>query len=122
MNCQKSGWPPTLLTNRVFDYNFQIMVISLNQFTMCVFGKVIYLRVCKMEAGLPVVVEKVTRGHLKTSSKVISKHRGDYTKNFGQACVWYHWKGYLSGPWESDKWTLRCWKWWDWSPDVFEGH
>ena len=49
-----------------------------------------------------VVVEKVTRGHLKSSSKVISKYHGDLTKNFEQVCVWYHWKGYLSGPWESD--------------------
>ena len=40
-----------------------------------------------------VVVEKVIRGHLKSSSKVISKYRGDLTKNFDQVCcVWYHWK------------------------------
>ena len=49
-----------------------------------------------------VVVEKVTRGHLKSSSKVILKYKGDLTENFDQICVWYHWKGYLSGPWESD--------------------
>ena len=49
-----------------------------------------------------VVVEKFTRGHLKSSSKVISKHKVDLTKNFDQVCVWYHWKGYLSGPLESD--------------------
>ena len=42
-----------------------------------------------------VVVEKVTRGHLKSSFKVISKYKGDLTKNFAQVCVWYHWKGYL---------------------------
>ena len=29
-----------------------------------------------------VVVEKVTRGHLKSSSKVISKYKGNLTKNF----------------------------------------
>ena len=49
-----------------------------------------------------VVVEKVTRGHLKSSPKVISKYKGDLTKNFDQVYVWYHWKGSLSGPWESD--------------------
>ena len=35
-----------------------------------------------------VVVEKVTRGHLKSSSKVISKHKSDLTKNVDQVCVW----------------------------------
>ena len=49
-----------------------------------------------------VVVEKVTRGHAKSSFKVISKYLGDLTKVFAQVYVWYHWKGYLSGPWESD--------------------
>ena len=49
-----------------------------------------------------VVVEKVTRGHSKSSFKVISKFKGDLNKNFDQVCVWYHWKGYLYGPWESD--------------------
>ena len=49
-----------------------------------------------------VVVEKVTRGHLKSSSKVILKYKGDLSENFDQVCVSYHWKGYLSGPWESD--------------------
>ena len=56
-----------------------------------------------MNSGLPVVVEKVTGGHLKSSSKFISKYEGDLTKNFDQVCAWYHWKSYLSGPWESDK-------------------
>ena len=49
-----------------------------------------------------VVVEKVIRGHLKSSSKVILKYKGDLNKNFDQVCVRYHCKGYLSGPWESD--------------------
>ena len=49
-----------------------------------------------------VLVQKVTRGHLKSSSKDISKYKGDLTKNFDQVCVWHHWNGYLSGPWESD--------------------
>ena len=49
-----------------------------------------------------VVVEKVTRGHLKSTSKVILKYKGDLTKTFDQVCVWYHWKCYLSGTWESD--------------------
>ena len=49
-----------------------------------------------------VVVEKVTRAHLKSSPKVISKYKGDLTKKIYQVCVWYHWKGYLSGSWESD--------------------
>ena len=49
---------------------------------MCVFRKVIYIREWKMKAGLPVVVEKVTRGHLK--------YNGDLTKNFDQVCVCYH--------------------------------
>ena len=39
-----------------------------------------------------VVVEKVTRGHLMSSSKVISKYKGDLTNNFDQVGVWYHWK------------------------------
>ena len=47
-----------------------------------------------MRAGLPVVLEKVTRGHLKSSSKVISRDKGALTKNFDQVCVWYHWKCY----------------------------
>ena len=68
-----------------------------------------------------VVIEKVTRGHLKSSFKVISKYKGDLTENFAQVCVWYHWKGYLSGPWESDK-TLRCWQWCDLTLEVIEGH
>ena len=34
-----------------------------------------------------VVVEKVARGHLKSSSKVISKYKGDLTKHFDQVCV-----------------------------------
>ena len=49
-----------------------------------------------------VVVEKVTRGRLKSSAKVISKYKGELTKNVDQVCVWYHWKVYLSGTWESD--------------------
>ena len=49
------------------------------------------------------VVEKVTRGQLKSSAKVISKYKGELTKNVDQVCVWYPWKGYLSGTWESDK-------------------
>ena len=55
-----------------------------------------------MKAGLPVLVIKVTRGYLMSSSKVNSKYKGDLTINIDQVCVWYHWKGYLSGPWESD--------------------
>ena len=38
------------------------------------------------------VVVEVIRGHLKSSSKVISKYKGDLTKNLDQVCVWYHWK------------------------------
>ena len=34
-----------------------------------------------MRARLPVVVEEVTRGHLKSLSKVISRYKGDLTKN-----------------------------------------
>ena len=49
-----------------------------------------------------VVMKKVPRVHLKSSSKVISKYKGDLNENFDQVCVWYHWKGYLSDPWESD--------------------
>ena len=33
-----------------------------------------------MKAGLPVMVQKVTGGHLKSSSKVISKYKGGLTK------------------------------------------
>ena len=47
---------------------------------MCVFGNVIYLRVWNMRAGLPVAVEEVTRGHLKSSCKVISRDKGVLTK------------------------------------------
>ena len=53
-------------------------------------------------ANKKVVVKKVTRGQSMSSSKVISKYKGDLTKNFDQVCVWYHWKGYLSGSWVSD--------------------
>ena len=69
-------------------------MISLNQLTMCVSSKVIYLGVWTIKAGLPAVVEKVIRGHLKSPSKVISRCSGDLTKNFDQVCMWYHWKGY----------------------------
>ena len=71
-----------------------------------------------------VVVGKVTRGHLKSSSKVIAKYKGDLTKNFDQVyCVWYHWKGYLSGPWESDKahWDAVIGTY-DWTPEIIECH
>ena len=64
-----------------------------------------------------VVVEKVTRGHLKSSFKVISKYKCDLTKKFDQVCVWYHWKGYLSGQWESHKGH-----WWYWTLEAIEGH
>ena len=36
-------------------------------------------------ANKMVVVEKFTRVHLKSSSKIISKYKGDLTKNFEQA-------------------------------------
>ena len=70
-----------------------------------------------------VAVEKVTRGYLKSSFKVISKYKGDLTKNFDQVCVWYHWKASLSGPWESDNghWDAGIGTW-DWTPEVIEGH
>ena len=58
------------------------MVISLNQLTVCVFCKAIYLRVWEMRAGLLVVVEEVTKGHLEWSSKVISREKDDLTKKF----------------------------------------
>ena len=64
---------------------------------MYVFGKDIYLRVWQMRAGQPVVVEEVTRGHLKSSCKVISRDKGDLTETLKQVCVWYHRKGDLSG-------------------------
>ena len=54
--------------NRVFDHNFQItkgkgdFIKSVDHVCVC---KVIYLRVWNMKAGLPAVVEKVIRGHLK---------------------------------------------------------
>ena len=74
-----------------------------------------------------VVVEKVTRGHLKSSSKVISKYKGDLTKHltkhFAQVCVWYHCKCYLSGPSESDNRHKDAGSGtWDWTPEVIEGH
>ena len=34
-----------------------------------------------------VVVEKVTRSHLKSSAKVFSKYKGDLTKHIAQVCV-----------------------------------
>ena len=37
-----------------------------------------------MRGGLPVVVGKVTRGHLKSSSKVISRDNGDFNKKIGK--------------------------------------
>ena len=50
---------------------------------MCVlkFGEIIYLRIWKMRAVLTVVVEEVTRGHLNSSSNVISRDKGDLTKH-----------------------------------------
>ena len=59
-------------------------VNSLNQLIMCVFAKVIYLRVWQKRTGLRVVVEEVTRGHLRSSCKVISRDKGDLTKNFNK--------------------------------------
>ena len=35
----------------------------------------------EMRAGLPVEIDEVTRGHLKPSSKVISRYKADLTKN-----------------------------------------
>ena len=59
-----------------------------------------------------VVVEKVTRGHLKSSSKVISKYKGDLTKNLDQVKLCLVSLERLSiwpvGVWQ---WTLRCWQW-----------
>ena len=62
------------------------------------------------------------KGHERSSSKVISKCKSDLTKHFVQVCVWNDWKVYLSGTWESDKWTLRFGQCWDWTPEVIEGH
>ena len=95
INCPNSRWPPKLLTNRVFDHNFQITQTGNGDFTkpvdhMCVQKG--YLS--ESMANEMVVVEKVT--------KVISKYTGDLTKNFDQVCVWYHCKGNLSGPWEAN--------------------
>ena len=74
-------------------------------------------------ANEKVVMEKVIRGHLKSSSKVIPIYKGNLTKTFDQVCVWYHWKGYLSGPWVYDNRHLRAGSGtWDWTPEVIEGH
>ena len=59
-------------------------VNSLNQLIMSVFAKVIYLRVWQKRTGLRVVVGEVTRGHLRSSCKVISRDKGDLTKNFNK--------------------------------------
>ena len=58
---------------------------TLTKFVSGIIGKVIYLarRSLIMDIEMLAVV-------------------GDLTKNFDQVCVWYHWKGYLSGLWESD--------------------
>ena len=56
----------------------------------------------EMRAGLPVDIEEITGGHLKSSSKVISRNKGELTENFWQACVCNHWKGYLSGSLKKD--------------------
>ena len=70
-----------------------------------------------------VVEEKVTRGHLKSSSKVSLKYKVDLTENIDQVCVWYHWKGYLFVPWESDNGHRDAGiGTWDWTPEVIECH
>ena len=69
-NCPNSGWPPKLLIKRVFDHNFQTTLRVRGNGN---FIKVIYLRVWKVIAGLPVVVGEVTRGHLKSLCKVLSR-------------------------------------------------
>ena len=43
-----------------------------------------------MITGLPVVVDKITGGHLKSSSKVIARDKSDLTKNIDQVFVSYH--------------------------------
>ena len=65
-------------------------MISLKQLTMCVCGKVIYVRVWEMRVGLLVVGEKGQQKSFKVTSKVISRDNGDLTKNNHQVCVWYH--------------------------------
>ena len=67
---------------------------------MCVFGKVIHLRVWKMRAGLPVVVEEITRGHSKSSCQVISRDKGDLPKSvclvsLERLFIWESENGYL---------------------------
>ena len=85
-----------------FYHNFQISQTGKGDFTKPVDHMCVYKGYLSANMANEIVVEKVTRGHLNSSSKVISKYKGDLTKNFDQVCVWYHWKGYLSGPWEAD--------------------
>ena len=65
-------------------------MISLKQLTMCVSGKVIYVRVWDMRVGQFVVGEKDHQKSFKVTSKVISRDNGDLTKIKHQVCVWYH--------------------------------
>ena len=77
INCPNSRWPPKLQTNRVFDHNFQITQTGKGDFSKPVDHMYVYLS--ESMANEMVVVEKVTIGHLKSTSKVIS--------NFDQVCV-----------------------------------
>ena len=71
-----------------------------------------------MRAGLHVVVEEVTRDHLKSSCKVISRDKGDLTKIVDKFVSGIIGKVIYLGV----KWILRCWQWWNMSPKVIEGH
>ena len=51
-----------------------------DRFVIDIFGKVIYLRVWKIGAGMSLMVEKVDKGRLKLLVKVIWRAKGDLKK------------------------------------------
>ena len=63
--------------------------------TMCVFG---YLpESMEIESWATCSDGRGHQRSFKVIIQVISRDNGNLAWNFDQVCVWYHWKGYLSG-------------------------
>ena len=56
------------------------------------------------------MVGEVTRGHLKSSCKVISRDKGDLTKNVDKFV-----SGIIVKVINLGVWIWRCWQWWNMS-------
>ena len=69
-----------------------------------------------MRAGIPVLVEELTRGFSKSPCDVISRDKGDLTLSSFLVSL------ERLSIWESDKLILRCWRWWNMSPEVIKCH